>query len=145
ESVTEGTVSQWLVEIGDSVDKYQPLLEVMTDKVNAEVPALFTGKIVKQLVEADQTVAVGTPVCQIEVESNEPGADASDLEEKVSNEPEQEKQLEASSMSKRYSPAVLTLAQEHQIDLNQVEGTGLAGRITRKDVQNHLEEMKQDV
>lgn len=137
ESVTEGTVSQWLVNVGDEVEKYQPLLEVMTDKVNAEVPSLYDGKIVKLLVEEDQTVSVGTAICEIEVESNAPKQE--ETEEDSKSEKNSDQKQETTSMKKRYSPAVLTLAQENDLDLNEVEGTGLAGRITRKDVQNYLD------
>lgn len=142
ESVTEGTVSQWLIKVGDSIDKYQPLLEVMTDKVNAEVPALFSGKIVELLVEEDQKVNVGAPLCQIETETDqiETVQQKSDV---IAESSEKEEEV-VSSMKKRYSPAVLTLAQEHGIDLNKLTGTGLAGRITRKDVQNYLKEGKTD-
>src|SRR5690625_3458834 len=122
ESVTEGTVSQWLINIGDSIDKYQPLLEVMTDKVNAEVPSLFSGEIVEMLVEEDETVSVGTPICKISVEGAQAIEDNQTTEQndKTTMTPEQG---ESQSMKKRYSPAVLTLAQEHGIDLNTVEGT----------------------
>ncbi|WP_440895798.1 dihydrolipoamide acetyltransferase family protein [Amphibacillus sp. Q70] len=145
ESVTEGTVSQWLVKAGDSIEKYQPLLEVMTDKVNAEVPALFSGKIVELLVEEDQKVNVGAPLCQIETETDQEQAGTSQEEADPAVEPSDQEEKEAvSSMKKRYSPAVLTLAQEHGINLNTITGTGLAGRITRKDVQNQLKKTEQE-
>lgn len=68
ESVTEGTISKWLVNVGDHVNKYDPLAEVMTDKVNAEVPSSFTG-IVKELIAGEgDTLAVGEVVCVIQVE-----------------------------------------------------------------------------
>ena len=138
ESVTEGTISQWLIKAGDTIEQYQPVLEVMTDKVNAEVPALYAGTIVKLLAEEDETVNVGTPIFEIKVDLDQ--AEAHDHQSDI-QESEQPKKIDtqkSESMKQRYSPAVLTLAQEHQIDLSELTGTGLAGRITRKDVLNYL-------
>jgi 2-oxoisovalerate dehydrogenase E2 component (dihydrolipoyl transacylase) len=68
ESVTEGTIERWLVKEGDTVEQYDPLFEVVTDKVNAEVPAEIAGKISKILVPDGETVAVGTPVAEIDAD-----------------------------------------------------------------------------
>ena len=68
ESVTEGTIERWLVKEGDTVEQYDPLFEVVTDKVNAEVPAEIAGKVTKILVPDGETVAVGTPVAEIDAE-----------------------------------------------------------------------------
>ncbi|WP_019241368.1 MULTISPECIES: dihydrolipoamide acetyltransferase family protein [Bacillus] len=129
ESVTEGTISKWLVGPGDSVNKYDPIAEVMTDKVNAEVPSSFSGIIKELIAEEDQTLEIGEVICTIEVEEQN--------EEKVvvqsSNQPEVTK-IEKPLASARYSPAVLRLSQEHNIDLAQITGTGAGGRITRKDI-----------
>ena len=65
ESVTEGTIERWLVKEGDTVEQYDPLFEVVTDKVNAEVPAEIAGTVSKILVPDGETVAVGTPVAEI--------------------------------------------------------------------------------
>ncbi|KEK26092.1 dihydrolipoamide acetyltransferase family protein [Bacillus gaemokensis] len=141
ESVTEGTISKWLVNVGDHVNKYDPLAEVMTDKVNAEVPSSFTG-IVKELIAGEgDTLAVGETVCVIQVEGADEVA-ATAVEEKTKEEPKVEVAV-AEKVSKvkqptdgkpRFSPAVLKLAGEHNIDLDAVEGTGANGRITRKDI-----------
>ncbi|MBU5594818.1 2-oxo acid dehydrogenase subunit E2 [Amphibacillus sp. MSJ-3] len=138
ESVTEGTISQWLINVGDSIEKYQPLLEVMTDKVNAEVPALYSGEIVELLATEDQTVNVGTPLCLIKTFEKQEEVAVSAPSEVVKESETTEEKPEQSSMKKRYSPAVLTLAHEHGINLDTIKGTGLAGRITRKDIQNYL-------
>src|SRR2546425_2213092 len=66
ESVTEGTIERWLVKEGDKVEQYDPLFEVVTDKVNAEVPAEVAGTITKIIVGDGQTVKVGTPLAEIE-------------------------------------------------------------------------------
>src|SRR5438046_9644542 len=67
ESVTEGTVAKWLKQPGDPVREGEALVEVTTDKVDAEVPARATGKLVKILAAAGQTIAVGDPLAEIEV------------------------------------------------------------------------------
>jgi 2-oxoisovalerate dehydrogenase E2 component (dihydrolipoyl transacylase) len=68
ESVTEGTIERWLVKEGDTVEQYDPLFEVVTDKVNAEVPAEVAGKITKIMVADGETVAVGTPLAEIDAD-----------------------------------------------------------------------------
>lgn len=69
ESVTEGTISSWLVKEGDHINKYDPIAEVMTDKVNAEVPSSFTGTIKEIVTGEGETVAVGELICYIETEA----------------------------------------------------------------------------
>ncbi|TYR82481.1 2-oxo acid dehydrogenase subunit E2 [Priestia megaterium] len=133
ESVTEGTISKWLVSVGDHVNKYDPLAEVMTDKVNAEVPSSFSGTVKEIIANEDETLPVGEVLCLIEVE----GGLEVEVQEKT---PETEKiekkpQVHEDGQNKRrYSPAVLRLSQEHNIDLEHVKGSGAGGRITRKDV-----------
>ncbi|KKI93039.1 branched-chain alpha-keto acid dehydrogenase subunit E2 [Bacillus sp. SA1-12] len=137
ESVTEGTISNWLVSAGDKVNKYDPLAEVMTDKVNAEVPSSFSGVIKEIIADEGTTLAVGEVICTIEVEgTTEAVTDTKDKAESDQNaiaEAKEEK-LEEQPNKKRYSPAVLRMAQEHEIDLEKVNGTGAGGRITRKDI-----------
>lgn len=143
ESVTEGTINSWLVQVGEKVNKYDPIAEVMTDKVNAEVPSSFTGTIKEIVVKEGETVSVGDLICYIEVEelvSEEPKQ-----QEKVVKRSDVEKKHSFNSMKHRYSPAVLKLASEHNIDLSSIKGTGLGGRITRKDVYRYLENKKTDV
>ncbi|MEC0694509.1 dihydrolipoamide acetyltransferase family protein [Bacillus atrophaeus] len=138
ESVTEGTISKWLVSSGDKVNKYDPIAEVMTDKVNAEVPSSFTGTITELVGEEGQTLQIGEVICKIETEET---LNAEETPEK--QEASEPKETEAAdspaannqSSKKRYSPAVLRLAGEHGINLEQVTGTGAGGRITRKDIQ----------
>ncbi|SHG66783.1 dihydrolipoamide acetyltransferase family protein [Virgibacillus chiguensis] len=136
ESVTEGTISSWLVQVGDEVNKYDPIAEVLTDKVNAEVPSSYSGKIKEIVAQEGDTIEVGELMCYIDT-VDEPGS-KQEQRSSSSTEAVEHKEAEASSdqsMKKRYSPAVLHLAQEHDIDLEQVTGSGKAGRITRKDVE----------
>ena len=80
ESVTEGTIERWLVKEGDTVEQYDPLFEVVTDKVNAEVPAEIAGTVAKILVPDGETVAVGTAVAEIEDAAAGAGAEAASAE-----------------------------------------------------------------
>lgn len=138
ESVTEGTITTWLVQPGDQVNKYDPIAEVMTDKVNAEVPSSFSG-VVKELIAGEgDTIAVGEIMCHIEVENGT--NDAVSVEKakegtEKKDTPSEEQVSGDQSMKKRYSPAVLKLAQENDIELSLVNGTGRGGRITRKDIE----------
>lgn len=153
ESVTEATVVEWFVKVGDTVNKYDPILEAQSDKVVTEIPSEFDGKITEILVEEGETVPIGTNLLAIQVGD---GADASDIEEQAPDtskealqeafEPEVDLETEkpetpsssapSGEMKARFSPAVMRIAQEKKIDLSQVEGTGRHGRITRKDVEN---------
>lgn len=142
ESVTEGTISRWLKKPGDEVEEYEPICEVETDKVNTEIPSLYNGKMGKILAEEGQTIAVGEIICQMEVETDDTSqTDKSDetvQEVKPVNEND-------TSMKHRYSPAVLRLAQENQIDLAELTGSGKGGRITRKDVLLAVENKTKEV
>lgn len=137
ESVTEGTLSKWLVGPGDTVNKYDPIAEVMTDKVNAEIPSSFSGKIKELLISEDETVSVGVPICTIEVHQESKVQYENSEVAVAENSPLINHQ--ESTKSARYSPAVLRLSQEHHIDLSRVSGTGAGGRITRKDILNIIE------
>nr|WP_071395697.1 dihydrolipoamide acetyltransferase family protein [Bacillus tuaregi] len=137
ESVTEGTLSKWLVSVGDRVKKYDPLAEIMTDKVNAEIPSSYTGVIKELLADEGETLPVGAAILVMETDNStiEDNEDASEerkkVEQKVSFYHEGKK---SESGKLRYSPAVLKLSEEYGIDLKQVKGTGAQGRITRKDL-----------
>ncbi|OIK10116.1 dihydrolipoamide acetyltransferase family protein [Bacillus sp. MUM 13] len=139
ESVTEGTISKWLVKPGDHVNKYDPIAEVMTDKVNAEVPSSFTGTIKELKAEEDETLAVGEIICTVETE--ESGDNGSSVPAQAEQAPVKEAAAPVSGgqAKARYSPAVLKISQENGIDLSQVSGTGKDGRITRKDLMNIIE------
>ncbi|GGM22166.1 dihydrolipoamide acetyltransferase component of pyruvate dehydrogenase complex [Paraliobacillus quinghaiensis] len=139
ESVTEGTISNWLVQVGDRVEKYEAIAEVMTDKVNAEVPSSFTGTIKELVAEEEQTIEVGELMCYIDVE----GQTSTEATIEKAEVPEQNQSPESTkvmAMKARYSPAVMRLAQENAIDLNKVNGSGRGGRITRKDLERIIAE-----
>ncbi len=136
ESVTEGTISKWLVSVGDKVNKYEPLAEVMTDKVTAEIPSSFTGVISEILAKEEETLQVGEVICSMEV-GEEKASPASIVKQEEA--PIEKKTVEQSDNKRRYSPAVLRLSQQEGIDLTTLSGTGAGGRITRKDVLKAVE------
>ena len=154
ESVTEGKIERWLVQVGDHVNKYDPIAEVTTDKVNAEIPSSFSGVITELIAKEGETLPVGAVVCSLEVENEEipaaPAPKSSNVSSAILNAGVQRKaevELPAAVVEKparpekkggRYSPAVLTLAQANDVDLSQIEGSGLDGRITRKDVEAYI-------
>lgn len=142
ESVTEGTINSWLVEVGDQVNKYDPIAEVMTDKVNAEVPSTFSGTIKEIVAGEGETVAVGDLICYIEVKADEQTIAKTTIVETDQKDKDELHEEKEKSMKHRYSPAVLKLANEHNIDLSSIKGTGLGGRITRKDVYRYIEQQK---
>ena len=146
ESVTEAAIVQWLVKPGDSVKRYDPLMEVVSDKVTTEVPADFDGVVKEFLISLDTDVPIGTAVMTLETEETTEKTEVATLApvKEASAEQAQEHETVATTSTAtshqknngRYSPAVLKIAQEKKIDLTQVTGTGRDGRITRKDVTN---------
>lgn len=146
ESVTEAAIVQWLVKPGDSVKRYDPLMEVVSDKVTTEVPSDFDGVVKEFLISLDTDVPIGTAVMTLETEETTEKTEVATLAplKEASAEQAQEHETVATTSTAtshqknngRYSPAVLKIAQEKKIDLTQVTGTGRDGRITRKDVTN---------
>jgi pyruvate/2-oxoglutarate dehydrogenase complex dihydrolipoamide acyltransferase (E2) component len=127
-SVAEGTVVEWRKRVGDWVEAEETICEVSTDKIDTEVPAPAAGRVAEILVELEQTVPVGTVLARIATDASPGQAHAS---EQV---PEQ-----TGERPRRYSPVVQRIAAEHGIDLEEVEGTGRAGRVRKQDVLAHLE------
>lgn len=143
ESVTEATISEWLVSPGDKVKRYDPLLEAQSDKVVTEIPSDYEGVVKEILVEADETVPIGTEILVIEVEGEDSDTaqteEVNEVEDKVEEEEVTKKAITPKKETRgadtpRYSPAVVRIAQERGISLDDVPGTGKGGRITRKDV-----------
>ncbi|HXN78613.1 MAG TPA: dihydrolipoamide acetyltransferase family protein [Candidatus Dormibacteraeota bacterium] len=148
ESVTEGTVDKWLKQEGDFVKRDEPLVEVVTDKVNAEIPSPFEGKLVKISAAEGETVRVGAVIGQIEVAgAGTPAppvtaAGAAPAEVPAAPVGGRAPGPEAASASggdgggerARLSPAVRKLAAEHSIDAASLRGSGMGGRVTRDDV-----------
>ena len=150
ETVTEGTILRWLVQVGDEVKEDDPILEISTDKVDTEVPSPFTGQVTSLLVEEGETVEVGASLLELDGDS-----DSSSVNEEASNEAEAVNEpveevveveeiveVESSPVAKstnlKLSPVVRKLASENNVDLEQVTGTGSGGRITRKDIESFI-------
>lgn len=157
ESVTEGTVGRWLKQPGDRVERYEPLLEVTNDKVDTEVPAPFAGVLQQILIPEGETVRVGTPIALMEAAEQAdvpapaqaasapaavpPSAPASASARPSASAPARPASVPAPSngQSNRFiSPVVARLAEEHQLDLSLIKGTGLGGRISKRDVLNYI-------
>lgn len=189
ESVVEGTVTKWLVKVGDRVAEDQPLCEISTDKVDTEIPSPGTG-VISQLIAAEgQTLPVGAKIALID--SDGAAASASQpaaTRESASNPPvatpprpvapppqstpappsvRQASSTEAgpapaaapsgsapnavlqpsavrgeNGPPRRYSPVVMRMAEEHAIDLSLVPGTGIGGRVSKRDVERYLESLR---
>jgi len=165
ESVIEGTITKWLVREGDSVKREQQLVSVATDKADSDVPATQDGRIAKILVPEGATVKVGDPLCEIEpgpvaaATTTAPGAGATvpapppegmsvGPEPESSEPPTSQPRLSAAPSGEdnngslrggRSSPVVRKLALEHGVDLEQVQGSGARGRVTREDVMKAVE------
>ena len=166
ESVTEGVIGRWLKNVGDKVEKYDPLVEVITDKVNMELPSPVEGVLREIIANEGDTVPMGGLIADIETKESENSPINSDTYSNLQEENigttgvlikdaapvgptgsggpiSQDKPQPDSSIKdrpkSRYSPAVLRLAEENNIDLEQVVGTGINGRITRKDVTAFIE------
>ena len=143
ESVHEGTISRWLVKPGDRVIEFEPMLEVDTDKVNAEVPAPVTGVLREILAKEGETVSAGAEIAVVELEAEAPEAsDAAPAAAEPALPPRGgggAPAPEGGPDAHRYSPAVVMLAQEQGVDLAQVTGSGLGGRVTKRDVRQFVE------
>jgi 2-oxoisovalerate dehydrogenase E2 component (dihydrolipoyl transacylase) len=171
ESVTEGTITRWLKAEGDEVEIDEPLAEVDTDKVNAELPSPVAGKIEKFLVSEGTTVDVGTEIALVAAEEDSPATDAPPQENVADAAPTEEfpaATTEAQPAADGGSPATLTprsggngrgevedaetlrltrsspvvrrLAEEYDVKIADVPGSGTGGRVTRKDIESYIEE-----
>ena len=162
ESVTEGTITQWLKSVGDTVEVDEPLLEVSTDKVDTEIPSPVAGTLVEILADEDDTIEVGEIIARIgdenatassseaKPEPQEEKKEEPKAEEKEEKKPEpkaeekkeskQDSSLNTSAKVNNgdnvpyVTPLVRKLAEKHGVDLNTVEGTGVGGRIRKQDV-----------
>jgi 2-oxoglutarate dehydrogenase E2 component (dihydrolipoamide succinyltransferase) len=169
ESIMEGTVLKWLKQVGDAIEQDESVLEVATDKVDTEVPALHAGILAEILVQEGQVVAVGAPIARIETDAaSAPVPNTDDLEEASANPPQTEEDVrplhEAPAGDESvpylpgpnnpvsapehpvqegrfYSPLVLSIAREEGISMSELErlrGTGQDGRVTKKDILDHV-------
>ena len=146
-SVSEGTITKWLKQVGDTIEADETLLEISTDKVDTEVPSPATGVVSEILVQEGETVPVGTVLARLGGD----GAAAAPAPAPVQPAPEPEPVAEAPAVPTAaapvveengrafVSPVVARIAAEHGIDPGQVPGTGSGGRVTKKDIQAFIE------
>lgn len=141
QSIAEAVILKWLKKPGERVEKGEALVEIGTDKINTELPAPEAGMVEKLLAQEGETVPVGA---EIAVLSGEAIASASALraepEAVLTEELVQNAVSEESPDQTRSSPLVRKLAQEHNIDLSRVKGSGAGGRVTRDDLLRAIEE-----
>src|SRR5438552_264037 len=156
ESIAEGTVSRWIKNVGDKVERDEPLLEISTDKVDAEIPAPASGTLAEILVKEGETVAVNSVVARIAAE----GAAAAPTPPPVAKpeappqpsaggtpasppKPPAEDENVASLEERRRtksSPLVRKIARENNIDIAQLQGTGISGRVTKNDILDYIQQ-----
>src|SRR6266700_593434 len=149
ESVAEGTIGAWLKHEGETVEKDEAIAEVITDKITAELPSPLAGRLTKILVQADETVGVGTDIALIEESADVAAAPPAPATPATSAAPTAAPAMaqvsapagngaRASSaegeVGQRISPLARRLAEEHSIDLNQIRGSGTGGRIRKEDI-----------
>jgi len=167
ESIAEGTLSKWLKKVGDEVKRDEPIFEISTDKVDAEIPAPVAGVLAEVIVTEGQTVAVQTVVARIETEKGATvsaaapapavPASAAATERGAPPKPQAAPEPVAAShqsgapaiaaiggngledrLRTKSSPLVRKIAAEHGIELARMQGSGIAGRVTKRDIESYL-------
>jgi 2-oxoglutarate dehydrogenase E2 component (dihydrolipoamide succinyltransferase) len=201
ESITEGTVSKWLKAVGDKIEKDEPLLEISTDKVDAEVPSPSAGILLEIRVNEGETVEVGSTVAVVGAEGSSPvqsqtstsgqqkaveataeatGADVASVQQaneqiKIEDQTQEVSEVEGRSYDygrpgavedrqtssngqtgngrstnggemsleelrkTKSSPLVRNIAKEHGVDISRLQGSGMSGRVTKKDIMSFIE------
>ncbi len=164
ESIVEGTLTRWLKQVGETVERDEDLFEISTDKVDADIPAPAGGTLAEILVEEGATVEVNTVVARIDTEGGaasvpEPAVETTETAPAAEGEPgaAPEPVVEApvvatpaapaedegpstreERLQTRSTPLVRKIAAEHDVDLTDIAGTGIAGRVTRDDIMAHI-------
>jgi pyruvate dehydrogenase E2 component (dihydrolipoamide acetyltransferase) len=155
ESIAEGTIVRWIKKVGDPIDRDEPLFEISTDKVDAEIPSPAAGILTEIKVKEGETVAVNSVVATIgaagevkagagavpeaavgqpesDAEPAKAGADETEIESGTPEPPEDLRRQKS-------SPLVRRIAAEHNVDIAQIQGTGLGGRVTKEDILAYIE------
>ena len=167
ESIAEGTVTKWLKKVGDTIKRDEPLFEISTDKVDAEIPAPAAGVLLEIVVPEGETVAINTVVARIgqegETASDKPAAEPTPAPAEVP-EPAEPSPSPAPAPTPvatapapngdggavtveerrrtKSSPLVRKIAAEHNVDLQLIEGTGISGRVTKTDILQYLDQSR---
>ncbi|MEB3860661.1 MAG: 2-oxo acid dehydrogenase subunit E2 [Desulfurococcales archaeon] len=154
EGIAEGEIVRWLVKEGDTVKRFQPIVEVLTAKATVEIPSPYTGKIRKLLASEGDTVRVGQPIAEIETDTAGPVKEEKPEEPQKEAGPQPRPQAEATPIETQASqagiakvkapPSVRILAKKLGVDLTKVKGTGPRGVITKDDVIAYAEAQKKE-
>ena len=162
ESIAEGTITKWLKKVGEHVDRDEPLFEISTDKVDAEIPSPAAGTLTEVRFKEGETVEVNTIVAVLDGNQSSSVSEAKPVEEKpapppppppaptppppppapVEVKPAPAPPVEATAADLRKtksSPLVRKIAQEHGVDISKLEGTGMSGRVTKNDILSFIE------
>ncbi len=149
ETVVEGTIARWLKQPGDRVELYESVVEIVTDKINLELPSPVAGVITEILVPEGETVTVGTPLALMDAEGEAQEVKAPEKPPEKAPAPSPPEAVTPRKATpptdrreRRYSPLVQKLAEDRGVDLALVPGTGAGGRITKADVLRYAEEQK---
>jgi 2-oxoglutarate dehydrogenase E2 component (dihydrolipoamide succinyltransferase) len=157
ESIAEGTIVRWIKKVGDSIDRDEPLFEISTDKVDAEIPSPAAGVLTEIKVKEGETVAVNSVVATIGTANEVKTAGSSGLPEAAAGQPEIQAAGTQSAGAagavtnadeashedlrrQKSSPLVRKIAAEHNVDISRIQGTGLGGRVTKEDILKFIEE-----
>ena len=152
ESVAEGTIVRWIKKVGDQIDRDEPLFEITTDKVDAEIPSPVAGTLTEVLAKEGDTVSVNTVVCTIQQADETPRQEAAPRQDAAparapAPEPTATPHVARLSSSgetreaprrQKSSPLVRRIAREHNVDVGQIAGSGLGGRVTKQDILGYL-------
>src|SRR4051812_40800315 len=181
ESIAEGTVVKWLKKPGDKVERDEPLLEISTDKVDAEIPSPSSGTLTEIIAQEGQTVGVNTvvarigadgeaagasapppqpaaaaakpepapaptpePPAQIDTQRPETRVDAPPIQATAATEHNEEENITSLDERRRTksSPLVRKIAQENNVDISKLQGSGVSGRVTKNDILDFLQQPK---
>lgn len=137
ESIAEGTLTKWLKKTGEFVKRDEPLFEISTDKVDAEIPAPASGVLLEVLVEEGKTVPINTVVAVLGESTEAAGAAAPSAPPPTAlpaSAPPQPGETAEELLRRRSSPVVRSIAEKHGLDISGIPGTGISGRVTKADI-----------
>jgi pyruvate dehydrogenase E2 component (dihydrolipoamide acetyltransferase) len=144
ESITEGTITKWLKKVGDTVQRDEPIFEISTDKVDAEIPSPVAGTLSEIKIQEGATVTINTVVAVIGGAAGKTAAPATSTPSPTATAAAPAAAVSSASAAAgervRSSPLVRKIAKDNNVDLSQVPGTGASGRITKTDIVSHLEQ-----
>jgi 2-oxoglutarate dehydrogenase E2 component (dihydrolipoamide succinyltransferase) len=138
-SVSEGTILEWRKAVGDPVEADETICDVTTDKVDVEIPCPASGVLARILAQPGETVPVGEPIAEIDTGGGGATTAPSEPANGATAAQNGDRAPAEADRSGFISPVVRRMADEHRVDLSQVEGHGVAGRIRKKDLIAHLE------